>query len=76
MNCVICQIGMTQPEHVTVTLERDGSILLVKDVLANVCQNCGERYFDSPTTDRLLVLADRAFDRGVELEVIHMQAAA
>ena len=76
MNCVICQIGQTKPEHVTVTLERDGSILLVKEVLANVCQNCGERYFDSEISDRLLALADRAFEQGAELEVIHMRTAA
>ena len=70
MNCVICAIGTTQPEPVTVTLERDGAIVLVKDVLADVCQNCGERYFDSSTTDQLLALADRAFDQEAELEIV------
>lgn len=64
-------MGMTLPEHVTVTLERDGAILL-----ANVCQNCGERYFNAGTTDQLLALADRAFEQGTELEVVRMKAAA
>ena len=76
MNCVICQIGSTQPDLVTVTLERDGAILLVKDVPANVCQNCGERYYDTQTTDQLLALADRAFEQGTELEIIRLKAAA
>jgi len=69
-------MGTLKPERVTVTLERDGSILLVKDVPANVCQNCGERYYDSSTTDELLTLADRAFSQGAELEIIRMQVAA
>lgn len=76
MNCVICQIGSTQPELVTVALEREGAILLVKDVPANVCQNCGERYYDTQTTDQLLALADRAFEQGTELEIIRLKAAA
>lgn len=72
MNCIICEMGTTGPERVVVTLERDGSIVLVKDVLANVCQNCGERYFDSSTTDQLLALADRAFEQGAELEIVRL----
>ncbi len=69
-------MGSLQPERVTVTLERDGSILLVKDVLANVCQNCGERYYNAAVTDQLLTLADRAFAQGAELEIIRMQEVA
>ncbi len=76
MNCVICSIGITKPELVTVTLERDKAIVLVKDVLANVCQNCGERYFDSSITDQLLALADRAFEEGAELEIVRLPNAA
>jgi len=76
MNCIICEIGLTQPEFVTVTLERDGAIVLVKDVSANVFQNCSERYFDSAITDQLLTLADRAFEQGAELEVVRLPVAA
>ena len=75
MNCVICVVGTTQPNHITVTLERDGNIILVKNVLANVCQNCGERYFDSAITDQLLAFADRAFEQGAELEIIRFPLA-
>lgn len=76
MNCVICQIGTTQRERVTATLERDGAILIVKDVLANGCQPCGGRYFEAETTDQPLALADRAFEQGTELEIIRLKAAA
>ncbi|MBC8154810.1 MAG: type II toxin-antitoxin system MqsA family antitoxin [Bacteroidetes bacterium] len=75
MSCVICQLGTTEPGLVTVTLERDGAILVVKDVPASVCTNCGERYFDAATTDRLLAAADRAFKQGAELEVTRLQTA-
>ena len=65
-------MGTTEPEHITVTLKRDGAIVLVKDVLANVCQNCGERYFDSAITDQLLALAERAFEQVAELEIVRL----
>ena len=75
MNCVICEIGLTQPEFATANLERDGAIVLVKDVPANVCQNFGERYFDSTIIDQLLALAERAFGQGAELEIVRLPIA-
>ena len=44
MKCVICKTGETAPGKVTVTLQRDEATVLIKDVLAEVCDNCGEYY--------------------------------
>ncbi|WP_419638865.1 type II toxin-antitoxin system MqsA family antitoxin, partial [Thiolapillus sp.] len=41
MECVICKTGETRPGHVTVTLQREGVTLLIKDVPAEICDNCG-----------------------------------
>ncbi len=39
MKCVICKTGETAPGKVTVTLQRDEATVLIKDVLAEVCDN-------------------------------------
>ncbi|MGH7938508.1 MAG: type II toxin-antitoxin system MqsA family antitoxin, partial [Bryobacteraceae bacterium] len=42
MKCTICKKGETAPGTATVTLERGGLTLVVKDVPAQICDNCGE----------------------------------
>jgi len=46
MRCLICKRGSTEPGTTTVTLERDGLIMVIKGVPAQVCENCGEAYVD------------------------------
>ncbi|MGH9125012.1 MAG: type II toxin-antitoxin system MqsA family antitoxin [Acidimicrobiales bacterium] len=69
MNCVICRQGETRPGTATVTLNRQGTTLVVKTVPAEVCDNCGEGYHDEQTTTLLLDLVDTATTTGVEVEV-------
>lgn len=45
MKCVICKRGETRQGKTTVTLERDGTTLVVKGVPASVCANCGEEHY-------------------------------
>jgi YgiT-type zinc finger domain-containing protein len=54
MKCVICKQGETQPGAATVTLEREGTMLIVRSVPAQVCQNCGEEYINENITATLL----------------------
>jgi YgiT-type zinc finger domain-containing protein len=54
MKCVICNQAETQPETTIVTLERDGKILVVRNVPAQVCPNCGEAFVDESTATRLV----------------------
>ena len=44
MNCVICKHGETRPGKTTVTLERKATTVVIKNVPAQVCSNCGEEY--------------------------------
>jgi YgiT-type zinc finger domain-containing protein len=75
MTCLICKVGVPELGFTTVTLERNGSIIVFKDVPALVCPNCGETYVDSDVTSRLLTQAQDAVMKGAELEVIRLQAA-
>jgi YgiT-type zinc finger domain-containing protein len=54
MKCLICKHGETQLGDITVTLEKNGSIIVFKHVPAHVCDNCGEKYVDDTVTAELL----------------------
>jgi len=69
VNCVLCRHGETKPGHVSTTLERGTTTIVVRDVPAEVCQNCGEHYLSETVTASLLRLAEEAVQKGVELEI-------
>jgi YgiT-type zinc finger domain-containing protein len=69
MKCVICKQGETRPGAATVTLEREGTVLVVRSVPAQVCQNCGEEYIDEDITAKLLQQAEEAVRAGVQVNI-------
>ncbi len=69
MKCVVCRNGATRSGKSTVTLERGGTILVVKGVPAQVCENCGEEYLDEAEAGHLLDTAEEAVKAGVEIDV-------
>ncbi|MBE9260079.1 MULTISPECIES: type II toxin-antitoxin system MqsA family antitoxin [Aphanizomenonaceae] len=74
MKCVICKHGETKPGLVTVTLERDECIIVLKKVPAEICDNCGEYYLSDTVTEQVLDKAELAITKGVELEIIRYAA--
>ncbi len=69
MKCVACKHGETHRGTATVTLTRDGTTLITKNVPAEVCANCGEEYVDEATTAHLMKAAEQAARDGVEVDV-------
>ncbi len=76
MECVICKNGNTEQGLVTFTLERDGVIIIFKNVPAMVCKNCGDFYLTEETTGLLLDRAAKTMEKGVEFEIINFKTAA
>lgn len=76
MNCVICKNGETSEGKTTVTLEKQGSIVVIKGVSADICNNCGEYYLDDETAGEVLQKANEAYKKGAEIEVINMKRTA
>lgn len=72
MTCVICKTGITAPSTKSFMLEKGDSIVIVKGVPAQVCNQCGEAYFDAKTTKALYAQAQISFKNGAELEVIKL----
>lgn len=69
MKCVICRHGETREGTTTVTFERDGMTLVVKDVPAQVCTNCGEDYVDEQVAREILDIAERMAKSGALVDV-------
>jgi YgiT-type zinc finger domain-containing protein len=74
MQCVICKHGQTYPGVVTVTLERENTIVILKSVPAEVCENCGEYYLSESVTASVLDRAEIAVNNGTEVEIIRYAA--
>lgn len=74
MNCVICKLGETTEGQVTVTLTREDLTVIIKNVPAQVCENCGEYYLSDPITDQVLKLAALAATRNAEVEILRFAA--
>ena len=75
MKCLICKNGETTAGTTTVTLERDGTVLVIRAVPAQVCQNCGEAYVNEAVTDSLVKVAEQAVRSGIQVDVREYVAA-
>ena len=71
MKCAICRQGYTESGFTTVTLERNQSTLVFKQVPADICENCGEVYLDSEINQTLLKQAEKELQRGVFFGVVN-----
>ena len=74
MKCTICRHGNLEEGSVTVTLERNSTLLIFKNVPARVCDTCGEELISSEVNRTLLRRAEEEFSRGVQLELLEYAA--
>lgn len=74
MKCVLCRQGETNPGSVTVTLQRDITTVIIKDVPADVCENCGEYYLSGKITDQVHAMGEDAVRKGAEVEILRFAA--
>lgn len=69
MKCVVCNQAETIPGVTSVLLERGQLTLVVKNVPARVCPNCGEAYADEKVTAQLLREAEQMYKMGAKVDV-------
>ncbi|MBK1642145.1 hypothetical protein CKO12_09700 [Chromatium okenii] len=65
MKCVICKTGVIHAGHTTITLQRNESTVIIKNVSADICDNCGEYYLLEETTERVMAAAEDAIELAV-----------
>jgi len=70
MKCLMCKQGETRPGTTRVVLQRGPTTVIIKDVPADVCENCGEYYLSDAVTGEVLAVAEEAVARGTEVEIV------
>jgi YgiT-type zinc finger domain-containing protein len=74
MKCALCKQGDTKPGTVTVTLQRGETTVILKDVPADVCENCGEYYLSEKVSGQVFERAEEAVKSGAEVEILRFAA--
>ena len=74
MKCVLCRHGETKSGKVTVTLQRGETTVIIKEVPAEVCENCGEYYLSDEITERVMAMGEEAVRKGAEVEILRFAA--
>jgi YgiT-type zinc finger domain-containing protein len=75
MRCAVCKAGETQPGTATVVVQRGSAIVVINDVPAQVCENCGEEYVDADAANAVLTAAESAVRAGAKVEIRDYVAA-
>lgn len=76
MQCVVCKHGTTQPGKMTATFVRGETTIVIKQVPADVCDNCGEEYLSKDISAQLLRQAEDAVKAGIQVDVRIYRSAA
>jgi YgiT-type zinc finger domain-containing protein len=76
MKCPICRHGEMQPGTTSLTLERNNTTVVFRQVPAQICNICGEAFHDAAITSDLLKQAELASAAGVEVDVRRYALAA
>ncbi len=74
MSCVICKTGKTFEGKVTVVLEREKSIIIIKEVPAMVCDNCSEYYLSEEVAKKVYLMAEESVKHHAEVEIFRYAA--
>ena len=74
MKCTFCKQGTTKQGNVTVTLNRGNTVVVIKNVPAEVCENCSEYFLSEKTTEQVLSWAEDAVRKGAEVEILRYAA--
>ena len=70
MDCVICHAGLKKgyTNHV---VNLDKQIIIIKNVPANICNQCGESFFDHQTALNLEKIIEEPKKSGAEITIIN-----
>lgn len=70
MKCFMCK-GETEKKLVNYLVDIDNTIIIIKEVPANVCKQCGERYFDNDVMKNLEKIIDEVKKVSIEISIVN-----
>ncbi len=69
MTCVVCKTGEYKAGFTTVVLTKGDSAIIIKQVPAEICGQCGEYILSSEVTRKVMAMANDAWNGGAEVEI-------
>ena len=69
--CALCG-GIRRAGRVSHSVDLGATVVVVRNVEAQVCEQCGEAWFDDATVQQLERIVHEARARGVEVEVVSL----
>jgi YgiT-type zinc finger domain-containing protein len=75
MRCIMCKHGQTEPGQVTISVERAGGVVVIRNVPASVCTTCGEEYLTADVMRELEAAVEQASGVGLDVAVRTFKAA-
>ena len=72
--CPICG-GRIAPGKTTFTADLGNAVMIVREVQAQICVQCGEEWFTSEVSHRLDELAADMRAKGVEVEILSFNSS-
>lgn len=70
MECFMCK-GELIEKKVNYMVDLEKTIIIIKDVPAKVCDQCGERYFDDETSQNIEKIVNKLKDLSTEVTIIN-----
>ncbi|HAN09683.1 MAG TPA: type II toxin-antitoxin system MqsA family antitoxin [Clostridiales bacterium] len=75
MNCFMCK-GSTENGIVNHVVDINGAIIIIKNVPANVCSQCGEVFFDNEVAKKIEIIVEQAKENHAEITIINYRDKA
>ena len=75
MTCIACKKGSTQPGTTTVSIDKGATIVVIRDVPAEICSTCGEEYIDAHIMKDVEKLVASAQKAGLNIAIQQFNAA-
>ena len=75
MRRIACKKGVTEPGTTTMSVDKEDTVVVIRDVPAEICSTCGEEYLDAQTTKEVEKLVASAQKAGLNVAVQNFKAA-
>ncbi len=75
MNCSICRNGICGNGFTEELFNKNGKLIILKNLPALICDNCGAKFFDETTSKLILSKLKELKDHDSELEIVNLKAA-
>ncbi len=75
MKCIACKEGCSQPGATTMSIDKGSTIVVIRNIPAEICSTCGEEYIDTDTMKVIEKIVQSAQKAGLNIAVQQYRAA-